>query len=387
MGPAHKTQKVRVVFFVALCIACIALTVGYTLTTTGSSAGVRPVALPSLTEGTGVELLAGPPTPSAAEVASAVTPVTNVPPTVSARPQARTPIFLVRHTGLDQSYGALAAESGIDSSATRQATSMHCENVHFAGGRGVCLDARRGAITTYSAVLFDDRFQPTLTLSLSGIPSRTRVSPDGRYAATTVFVSGHSYAGTDFSTETQIFDSISGKPVVANLEQMEVWSKGSRLQSPDFNFWGVTFTSDRNRFYATLGTGGIAYLVEGDIAAHKVTVLKEGVECPSLSPNNTRVAFKKRVPGDGLAKWRLYVLDLATLTEAPVAESRFIDEQVEWLDDDHILYTQVDETARSKAVTNVWVVPADGSGEPAIVLREAASPTLARRAAEVARAY
>jgi hypothetical protein len=304
------------------------------------------------------------------------TPVTA--PVTALVPTPR-PAFLVRHTGLDQSYGRLALDSGTGAPGSRQESGLNCEHLHFAGNRGVCLEALRKAVTTYSAILFDARLQPTKTLPLNGIPSRTRVSPDGRYAAITVFVAGHAYGGTDFSTETQIIDAVTGAPVVANLEKMEIWSVGGRIIAQDVNFWGVTFTNNHNRFYATMSTGAVVYLVDGDIAANRVTVIKEGIECPSLSPDQTRVAFKKRVPSTGLAKWRLYVLDLASLEETPVAESRFIDEQVEWLDDGHILYTQVDPNAASPAVSDVWVVPADGSGQPALLMREAASPTVLRR--------
>jgi hypothetical protein len=289
-------------------------------------------------------------------------------------------VFLLRHTGLDRSYGALAADFNTGTATGRQATSLQCDRVHFAAGRGVCLEVRRRAITTYAAVLFDATFEHTVRLPLSGIPSRTRVSPDGTYAAITVFTSGHSYSGGSFSTETKIIDSVTGAPIVGNLEQMQVWSKGRKWESPDFNFWGVTFTRNRNRFYATLGTGGVAYLVEGDIAANKISVLREGVECPSLSPDGTRVAFKKRVPGSGLARWRIHVLDLATLTDIAVAENRHVDEQVDWLDESHILYTQPDEGGPSPAITSVWVVPADGTGAPALLLREAASATVVSRA-------
>jgi hypothetical protein len=253
--------------------------------------------------------------------------------------------------------------------------------VHFAAGRGVCLQARRSAITTYSAILFDARLRPLVTLPLSGIPSRTRVSSDGTYAAVTVFVSGHSYGGADFSTETSIIDSVTGVPVVANLEQMELWSDQKRIDAPDANFWGVTFTTDRNQFYATLSTGGVTHLVKGDIPAMRVTILKEGIECPSISPDNTRIAFKKRAPEGGLPRWRLYVLDLGSLTETAVAETRFIDEQVEWLDDARILYTQPDSESQNAGSSDVWVVRADGTGQPALLLRAAASPTLLQRPA------
>jgi hypothetical protein len=61
-------------------------------------------------------------------------------------------------------------------------------------------------VTSYSAITFDVDFQPRHTFQLSGIPSRARVSPDGRYAAHTIFIAGHSYAAGSFSTKTVLID-------------------------------------------------------------------------------------------------------------------------------------------------------------------------------------
>jgi hypothetical protein len=262
------------------------------------------------------------------------------------------------------------------SSEARGITNLHCDRAHFAGGRGVCLDGRRSGPTPYSAILFDEQFQTTATLPLGGVPSRARVSRDGRYIAITVFVAGHSYASANFSTATRIVDAASGDTIIPNLEQFEVWSGGVRIDAPDFNFWGVTFAADSNVFFATLGTGGVVYLVKGEITTRKATVISAGIECPSLSPNDTQVAFKKRSAGEGLPKWRLYVLDLMTLAEYATAETRSVDDQVEWLDEDRILYGLARE---SEAVTDVWAVPADGGGRPVMVLGQASSPTVLRR--------
>jgi hypothetical protein len=394
MAPAHKQKPIWL--FLALFVACTVLTAGYIWQTAGDAAQAQNEPLPEMSSSTILALESQPqvdPAP-APEPAVAPEPAASVmvakavaaPSQPAAVPVARVvqppmpasaaPLFLLRHTGTDKTYGRLAAESADG----REATPLNCERVYFAAGRGICLDARRGAITTYSAILFDARFQQSATLPLPGIPSRARVSPDGRYAAFTVFVSGHSYDSAGFSTHTSIIDSITGAPVVANLEQMEVWSNGSRIQAADFNFWGVTFTRDSSRFYATLGTAGSTYLVEGTIANNRLTVIKDGIECPSLSPDNTRVAFKKRVPGTGLPKWRIAVLDLASLTESLVNEERYVDEQLVWLNDKEILYTQASEGALSRAVTDVWVVPADGTGQPKLLLHEAASPTPVRAA-------
>src|SRR4029078_4896870 len=100
-----------------------------------------------------------------------------------------------------------------------------------------------------------------------------------------------------------------------------------------------------------------------------------GVECPSLSPDDKLIAFKKRV-GPALAPWRIYVLDLATMTERPVtAETRSVDDQMEWLDSTHILYGL--ERSSAVAIRDVWVAPIDG-GAARVFLAEAESPIVVR---------
>jgi hypothetical protein len=293
------------------------------------------------------------------------------------------PRFFVRHTAIDQTYGRLSLDDGRGAADSRRATDLSCEAVFFAAGRGICLEAKRGALTTYWATLFDTRVHVTSRTQLDGFPSRARISPDGKYAAFTVFVTGHAYDNSKFSTHTGIVDAASGAPVVANLEQMTVWKGGTPLRSTDFNFWGVTFTNDSNQFYATLGTGGVAYLVKGDIAGRRLEVVTSGVECPSLSPDGTRIGFKKRVPGGGLVRWRLYVLDLATLKEHPTSETRFIDEQVVWLDNAQIMYTQANPN--SPADSQVWVTRADGMGSPEMLLAHASTPALTGLSAVIPR--
>jgi hypothetical protein len=197
------------------------------------------------------------------------------------------------------------------------------------------------------------------------------VSSDGRYAAYTIFVTGHSYAAGKFSTRTAPIDMAEGREI-AELEQFVVWRDGKIIRAQDFNFWGVTFAKDSTRFYATLATGGTPYLVEGDIASRTVRVLYTHVECPSLSPDNTRIAFK-RLTDYG---WRIHILDLATMTDTPlVAEARSVDDQVEWLDDHHILYTPMVDAPIGE---NVWRLATDGSEPPRLLLSQAYSPVVVR---------
>lgn len=135
----------------------------------------------------------------------------------------------------------------------------------------------------------------------------------------------------------------------------------------------MTFADD-NRFFATLGTGGNTFLVEGDVAARRLTVLESGVECPSLSPDGTRIAFKQRNDaGFGPVEWHIAVLTLDTGAVTHLAEQRNVDDQVAWLDDETVMYgLPRDETG--SPVTDVWVVPADGTGQPAVFIHGASSP-------------
>ena len=118
-------------------------------------------------------------------------------------------------------------------------------------------------------------------------------------------------------------------------------------------------------FYASLRTQSTTYLVRGDLTLRKLTVLRENVECPSLSPDNRLIAYKKRV-GPQPQAWRLYILDLATMAERPVAaETRFIDDQAEWLDDQQVLYGV---PRQGTATTDAWVAPIDGPGPARVFL-------------------
>ena len=108
------------------------------------------------------------------------------------------PHLIFRSMAPGNTYGRVGLVPLDDPASPRAMTALNCERVDFAGGHGICLQADRGAITTYDAVLFDERFRELATFPLAGAPSRARVSPDGRVAAYTVFVTGHSYAAGRF---------------------------------------------------------------------------------------------------------------------------------------------------------------------------------------------
>jgi hypothetical protein len=320
--------------FALLCFVCIVVAVTYTVVSDRRAARATAARGPALTATQGqLDALA-------------------------ARPHV-----LFRSTEVNGDFGRLAIAS-LDDVSHPLYTSLSCERVAFGGGRGLCLSADRGAITTYKVSLFDEHFHVVKSISLPGLPSRARVSNDGRYGATTTFVYGDSYAGTSYSTRTELYDMRTGK-TLGNLEQFTTIKDGHVVDAIDRNLWGVTFDpSDSNRFYATESTGGQYYLVQGDLTARRMVVLRSGVECPSLSPDGKQIAFKSRHIGAlGRVEWQLSVLDLSTLRDHPVAETRSVDDQAEWLDDDTVLYA-LPRASSGTPADDTWAVPADGRGSP-----------------------
>ncbi|MEV6604159.1 hypothetical protein [Kutzneria sp. NPDC051319] len=262
------------------------------------------------------------------------------------------------------STGRIASVPMSNPAATPQVSGLRCDRFAVAKHTAVCLAVQPGTLPAVTDVLvLDDHLAIKHKESLPGTASRARVSPDGKLVYWTLFVTGDSYAATGFSTRAGLYEVDTGR-LVKTIEELAVQVDGRRYFASDVNFWGITFAPDGNRFYVTLASLGKTYLVEGDYADYHGKALRENVECPSLSPDGTRVAFKKKV-SDGV--WRLSVLDLATLKEIPLAETRSVDDQALWSDDHTVIYG-LDNA--------VWSVPADGSGSPRKLTGDAASPAV-----------
>jgi hypothetical protein len=271
-----------------------------------------------------------------------------------------------QHVVRDEDYAHVAILAG----GKRTVAPLVCERVYAAAGRGLCLTGEDGLTgPRFEVKEFDSGFRVRHEITMSGLLSRARISADGRYGAATGFVTGHSYAdGNQFSTTTWLIDMESGRKL-ADLEKLRVTRDGVAETAQDRNFWGVTFSAaDSDRFYATMRTGDKTYLIEGSVSGRSARTLHENVECPSLSPDGTRVAYKKRVD-DGSVIWRLHVLDLRTMRDTALAETRMVDDQAEWLDDDTVLYG---------LEGSIWAVPADGSGAPRKYIDGGLSPAVSR---------
>jgi hypothetical protein len=267
----------------------------------------------------------------------------------------------------DRTKNEAAVVSLAAPTSDRMMTGLHCSRTYAVAQYGVCLGENYDGLSH----LVDGALNPGISFLQPGLASRARISPDGRWAATTVFVVGHSYAVAGFSTQTLIFDTTSG--VATSLESFAVTRDGRSFDSPDFNYWGVTFAGGTS-FYATLGTGGHTYLIKGDVARRTARVMRDGVECPSLSPDGTRIVYKAAVPGKPGREWNLHILDLSTMADRALGETRNVDDQAEWLDDRTVLYGL---RAESTLDVDLWALPTDG-GSPTLYLRHAASPAVVR---------
>ncbi|MEM7125950.1 MAG: TolB-like translocation protein [Chloroflexota bacterium] len=285
---------------------------------------------------------------------------------------AKEPLVASINLAAGPNFNRLQVASLANPNAEKIPTDLYCTRVHFSAGAGICLKDQIQSLSAQTLVtIFDDTFQPIKSFLANGIPSRARVSPTGRHVAFTVFVLGHSYAGDEFSTATFLQETNADITQGSNLEEFTVFQDGEEIDYPDFNYWGVTFSQDEDTFYATLRFNGTRNLVRGSIKDRTITVLHENVECPSLSPDETRVAFKHRI---GLGRWRLTVMDLATFAQTPLAETSTVDVQAVWLDNDNVLYSVANRNP--PPIESVFVVPADGTGEPRIYIEAAREATL-----------
>lgn len=282
--------------------------------------------------------------------------------------------IIFRNTAIGQGYGLVASVPLSDPAGPRALTDAACDRVDATASTFVCLRSERGIVPTYTGTVYSADGAQRAHWPIPGIPSRTRFSPDGALLATTAFVTGHSYAGVGFSTETVIRRSDGSS--LGSLETFALVIGGTPIAPVDRNLWGATFVDD-NVFYATAGTSGKTYLVKGDIPTRTLRSVSAGVECPSLSPDGTRVAFKRVTAGrEATTHWTPAVLDLASGSVTLLPESRSIDDQIEWLDDNTILYGMPRDGVPGDS--DVWRLAADGSGTPDVFIEHAWSPSVVR---------
>ncbi|SCG68744.1 TolB family protein [Micromonospora inositola] len=284
------------------------------------------------------------------------------------------PHVVFRSTAAGGDYGRVAVVPLSEPAGPRAFTPIACDRVYARRSEAVCLHAKPGMVTTYRAQVLGPDWSVTRELPLSGVPSRTRLSRDGSLVATTTFVAGHSYTTPGrFSTETLVTRLADGHST--NVEPFQLIVGGERVTSADRNLWGVTF-ADGDSFYATAASGGRTWLVRGSLGGQRLVALRDDAECPSLSPDGTRIAFKTRA-GQAPGHWRIAVYDIATGKATILAEQRSVDDQIEWLDDSRVIYG-LPRGGEGPSTSDLWTARADGGGDAELFIRDAWSPAVVR---------
>ncbi|WP_020390498.1 PD40 domain-containing protein [Kribbella catacumbae] len=295
-------------------------------------------------------------------------PAVNARPVVSGRLALAPGNLYFRNLAEGPDQGKLAAVSADDPDGTRQVGNLMCDRFATARSTSICLRTKAGSLPPLTELLVlgaDLAIKHQQTLP--GTPSRARVSPDGKIVNWTLFVSGDSYAASGFSTRTGLYEVDTGR-LVKSIEEIPVFVDGRRYFASDVNYWGVTFAADGNRFYVTLGSKGKTYLIEADYRRYRGDAILQNAECPSLSPDGRRIAYKQK-NADG--SWRLAVLDLGSRRVTHPAEGHAIDDQPLWRDAGNLLYA-----LKRDATTDIWSTPITATGTPMMLVPDAASPAI-----------
>lgn len=259
----------------------------------------------------------------------------------------------------------------IDRQGERQIVpDLECDRIDLNDNRGICLSATAGLNGSGRALILDGGLTPISRFGVNR-PSRAAASPDGAVVAWTGFTLGHSYlAEGEFATTTQLI-SVDRK-IAADLESIfKTYRNDELMDDEERNFWGVSFV-DSDLFYATVGVGGETFIVQGRVSTSRMDVVFENASCPEVSPDGKTVVVKEQ-RGD---RFQLIAIDVATGARRDLGETRSVDDQVEWADDNNILYgmPNLDEGTDSQPVFDIYALNVAPGSQPRLVVPFAESP-------------
>lgn len=258
----------------------------------------------------------------------------------------------------------------LDPTGERHVTELECSRLDLNEAGGICLSATAGLAGSGRGLLLDAGLNPTLRFGVNR-PSRAAVSPDGAVVAWTGFSLGHSYLNPgEFATTTQLI-SVERSLGVNVQDDFVTYRDDLVVDDPTVNFWGVTFV-DSDHFYATMGTTSGMSIVEGRVSNSRMDVVLENATCGEISPDGRTLVAKER-RGDFM---QVVAIDIETGSRRDLGETRSVDDQVEWADDDTVLYAlpNPDEGTAAQPVYDIWALDIDPGSQARMILPFADSP-------------
>lgn len=251
-------------------------------------------------------------------------------------------------------------------------TPLSCDRLDWNRNGGVCL--QDGFTGSGRGLLLDEFLRPIRRFGIA-TPSRAAISPDGGTVSWTGFVTGHDYtAPGEFSTTTQLIDI--ERELGAELQEdfTTFTADGEELFSEDQNYWGTTYISEQT-FYATVGFGEENNIVFGDVRTGELRVVHENASCPEVSPNGSTIVAKE-LRGEA---FQLVAINTQTGERRDLAETRSVDDQVEWIDDNTIVYglPNPDAGTVGQPALDIWVLNVNDGSAPRLLLAFADSPAAA----------
>lgn len=262
-------------------------------------------------------------------------------------------------------YITLTGERGV--------TELECQRIDWNRGAGLCLQGSGVIGTGGRGVLLDGALRATSQFDIAD-PSRATVSDDGSLVAWTGFTLGHDYlAAGEFATTTQVIHPETGAVLDLEFDLEPFDINGEEIFDNTRNFWGVTYVDD-STFYATMGLGGLASVVRGDLENGRIDVVHENASCPEISPDRSTIVAKEQ-RGDA---FQLVAIDVATGERRDLAETRSVDDQVEWIDDTSIVYALPNDGGTvAQPSFDIWLLNTTDGSEPQLLVPFADSPAAA----------
>lgn len=300
------------------------------------------------------------------------------PSTVQTGPVAQPGEVVVIHRVPGDDYGRLAIRHA---DGRRTLLDRSCMRVDISSGNGICLSEDDRMVDSYTSTFFDATV-PDLTEIKSystPLPSRARVSSDGSLASATGFIDGDTYEDLGSGINTIVtLDSFDSTLPLIGLNQFKVEASDAEYNGPGRTFWGVTFV-DNNEFYVTGLFTDTALILHGSIADRSMELTGIEGSCPSVSPDRETLVYKRSRDEGG---FDLVAVDLAAGDTWTLGETRSVDDQVAWFDNDTILYAlhpdeeNEAEEGDTQPEFDVWKLDITEGAEPELFLLDADSPTM-----------